>query len=187
MAAELRRIEAKYKRISELLDQVPVSLKDGSRPHPQASIAPVTLAPPEDIASDDCVSSSSADKKDILKQTIDSVDSQATFVDESEVANKNIFSNGIIQLFGGNEKKPERENKNATNGRPPTAPRVRKGASCSQGNVHVQLVSLQQELERKDRTIREYQAFISNIMGTLQQLAADVDFQQVTVRSFVPN
>ena len=31
--------------------------------------------------------------------TIESVDSQATFQDENEIANKNIFANGIIQAF----------------------------------------------------------------------------------------
>ncbi len=146
MRDELHKIEAKYQRIAQLLDQVPAKLNSRT----------VILEEPER-------------KCDPL---IDSVDSQATFVDENEIANKNIFSSGIMQMIGkvhgGN------------------SPKNKKCVSMVPETATSEVGKLRKEVEKQRKIIKEYREFIVQLMGNLQLVAEDYENQSRTgsVRSF---
>ena len=162
MAAELHKIETKYKRIAELLDKVTI-IKDKSQPI-LSKLEEIGVYPGEEYRSAQ-KGMRSTEKRDEAhsKLTIDSVDSQATFVDESEIANKDIFSNGIMQLFKGHRNDP---------------PRPKKCVTANEGQYQLELSNLKQELEEKDKTINEYKGFIVQLMRTLQLMATDAENQQ---------
>ena len=149
MNAELHKIEDKYQRISSILDQVPDKLK-----YSQAIVLEETER-----------------KQDMM---IDSVDSQATIVDENDVANKDIFCNGIMQMFG---KRVTEE----------VVPKNKKCVSAVTDTTQLQLIAkLKEEVERQKSTIKEYREFIVKMMKNIRNAADDSECQSraASVRSF---
>jgi len=145
MRNELHKIESKYSRIAQLLDQVPLKLQ------PQNIIA-----------------------EEQPQNLIDSVDSQATFVDENEIANKNIFSNGIMQILNGK--------KNKENEKPSEIKQIKPNSSMQENEI----TKLKAQIEKQKKIIRNDKEFIRNILKNLKQVADDSEGQSklATCRSF---